>query len=222
MRTNVRTFCKVCAQSFDVPEPVYEFGSFCYPEQAEFADMGQFFSGKEYVGCDTQKGRNVDRIEDLESLTLGNKSVGTAVVLETLEHVRGIQKAFTELYRVLKDGGMLIAASPFIFPIHNIPNDYWRFTPKGLAYLMKDFSVRLIGTHADPLMPHTIYGIGFKNKKRSDVAPLADRFIKSFIQESRPRKKMSYEIALKLKGIIRGKAYVDNVRKRHEVRFEYY
>ncbi len=139
-----------------------------------------------------------------------------------MEHVQNIQAAFEELYRVIKNRGILIVASPFIFPIHELPNDYWRFTPKGLAYLIKDFSVRLIGTHADPEMPHTVYGIGFKNIERNEILDKANLFIKNFSQEIKRPKKISYDISLYLKGIFRGSEYVKNVKKRHIVNFNFY
>ena len=222
MRTNVRTFCKACSEALDLPGPVYEFGAFCYPEQAELANMRGFFKDKGYVGCDVQEGCNVDRVEDLEALTLPDESVGTAIALETLEHVQDIQKAFKELYRVLKKGGVLIVASPFIFPIHDVPNDYWRFTPKALAFLMKEFDVKFIGTHADPLNPHTVYGIGFKGCDRSQVIDRINLFYENFLQESRRPHKASYELSLFIKGLIKGREYVDNVRKRHLVKFDFY
>ncbi|MFA6321107.1 MAG: class I SAM-dependent methyltransferase [Candidatus Omnitrophota bacterium] len=184
--------------------------------------MRPFFKGKEYVGCDVREGHNVDRVENLERLNLKDSSIGTAVVLETMEHVEDIQKAFKELYRVLKPGGVLIVASPFIFPIHDLPNDYWRFTPKALSFLMKDFSVKLLGTHADPIMPHTVYGIGFKATAKDEVTKNSDKFIKDFTNASMRKKKFSYELSLFLKGLMRGKEYVENVRKRHIVKFDFF
>jgi SAM-dependent methyltransferase len=222
MRTNARIFCKVFAETFDAPGPVYEFGSFLYPEQAVFADMRPFFKGKEFVGCDVAKGAGVDRVENLESLSLPDGSVGTAIALETMEHVENIQKAFSELYRVIKDKGMLVICSPFIFPIHDLPNDYWRFTPKGLAHLMKGFRTKLIGTHADPEMPHTVYGIGFKGIDRSEISGKADMFIERFKREVAPVRKASYKISLFAKGLLRGRGYVEKVLKRHHVEFKYY
>ena len=220
MRTNVRTFCRICAETFDLPEPIYEFGSFCYEDQYKLANIRPFFAGKDFVGCDVRKGLNVDKMENLESLTLKDNSIGTAVVLETMEHVENIQKAFHELGRVVKDGGVLIVASPFMFPIHDLPNDYWRFTPKALASLMKDFNTRIVGTHADPLKPHTVYGVGFKSTAKDKIVNDTNEFIKRFAEITKPKKKLSYEIALYLKGLLRGREYVESVRKRHMVNFE--
>lgn len=220
MRTNVRTFCQICAETLDLPEPIYEFGSFCYKDQYELANIRSFFTGKDFVGCDVREGLNVDKVENLECLTLKDNSVGTAIVLETMEHVENIQKAFSELGRVIKNGGVLIVASPFIFPIHDLPNDYWRFTPKALAYLMKDFNIKMVGTHADPIKPHTVYGVGFKAASKDKVINNANTFIKRFAEASKRKKTLSYEASLYLKGLIKGSDYVKDVRKRHMISFE--
>ena len=98
---------------------------------------------------------------DGEHLPFDSGSFDAIYTSDVLGHVQNVPAWLKELNRVLKPGGVLIVASPFIFPIHDLPNDYWRFTPKALTFLMKDFSVKLVGTHADPIMPHTVYGIGF-------------------------------------------------------------
>ena len=41
-------------------------------------------------------------------------------------------------------GGKLILTTPFIFPIHEAPNDYFRFTRFGLAHLLKNFECVMI------------------------------------------------------------------------------
>ncbi len=43
------------------------------------------------------------------------------------------------MYRLLKPGGKLILTTRFIFPLHDIPHDYYRFTIFGLKYLLKNF-----------------------------------------------------------------------------------
>jgi len=35
---------------------------------------------------------------------------------------------FKEIYRILKSNGNLIGSTPFIYPVHGAPNDYYRFT----------------------------------------------------------------------------------------------
>jgi hypothetical protein len=44
-------------------------------------------------------------------------------------------------YKILKKGGKCICSTPFIFHIHDEPNDYFRFTIYGLKLLFKEFSI---------------------------------------------------------------------------------
>lgn len=68
-----------------------------------------------------------------------DNSVDLFVVLEVLEHVQNPQKAVNEIFRVLKPGGKVIVSTPFIFQIHDMPHDYWRFTSYGLKLLLENF-----------------------------------------------------------------------------------
>ncbi len=54
-----------------------------------------------------------------------------------LEHVKGCpQQAIDETFRVLKPSGIVLHTTNFICPIHGAPNDYWRFTPNALEFLV--------------------------------------------------------------------------------------
>jgi SAM-dependent methyltransferase len=60
---------------------------------------------------------------------------------QVLEHVEGNpQLVFRESLRLLKPGGIAVHATCFIYPIHESPSDFWRFTPDCLKYLARDFS----------------------------------------------------------------------------------
>ncbi len=55
----------------------------------------------------------VDRKENIESLTIENRSFDVVVCLHVLEHVND-RAAIAELYRVLRPGGLLIAMFPIV------------------------------------------------------------------------------------------------------------
>ena len=59
--------------------------------------------------------------------------------LNVLEHVFDTQTAVRNLYNALKDGGRLVVAVPFAFPLHDEPHDYYRFTRFALERMMQDF-----------------------------------------------------------------------------------
>ncbi|MEM8713382.1 MAG: methyltransferase domain-containing protein, partial [Planctomycetota bacterium] len=59
-------------------------------------------------------------------------SVDTVLSTEVLEHVPDPRSLVLEMARVLKPGGKLLLTVPFIQPLHELPSDYYRFTPSSL------------------------------------------------------------------------------------------
>lgn len=60
---------------------------------------------------------------------------------QILEHVCGNpQIVIDETRRILKPGGIAIHTTCLLQELHQLPYDYWRFTPNGLAYLCRNFS----------------------------------------------------------------------------------
>jgi SAM-dependent methyltransferase len=60
---------------------------------------------------------------------------------QVLEHVAGSpQQAVNESWRVLRKEGIAVHTTCLINPIHDVPGDYWRFTPNGLKLLSNKFS----------------------------------------------------------------------------------
>ena len=88
MRKSIKQLVKIVAETLPVADPIVEFGSLQVPSQVEFADMRPFFPLKEYIGCDVRRGPGVDRIADLHNIAMPTESVGTILVLDTLEHCR--------------------------------------------------------------------------------------------------------------------------------------
>jgi SAM-dependent methyltransferase len=71
------------------------------------------------------------------ALKLPFKSSSFYVVLctQVLEHVTRPGKLFREVARVLKPQGLLILTVPQTTPLHEEPEDYYRFTCYGLTFL---------------------------------------------------------------------------------------
>lgn len=74
-----------------------------------------------------------------------------------LEHVENPQLCVYEMFRTLVPGGQIWVEVPFIQFYHPHPNDYYRWTSKGLEMLMKDF--QRLGGGVGVLSSHEVHKI---------------------------------------------------------------
>lgn len=88
---------------------------------------------------DIDPNRMPDIVDDISASALPSDQFDAVVISEVLEHVQNPGAAAAEIWRILKAGGIVIATTPFLMPIHDRPHDYYRFTRYGLAYLFRDF-----------------------------------------------------------------------------------
>lgn len=162
MRTTILTLVKALGQSVPLLEPIYEFGSYRVAAQRHRGSVRDCFPGKKFIGCDVRPGPGVDEIQDLHRLSLRDESVGTALLLDTIEHVREPWRAMAELHRCLVPGGIIVMTSVLYFPIHAYPDDYWRFTASGFSSLLQMFDIITVEMRGLRKLPHTVLGIASK------------------------------------------------------------
>lgn len=79
---------------------------------------------------------------DGQKIPLGNASVDGVLMTEVLEHCPRPDEVLKEVERVLKPGGFVFLTVPFIWPIHNVPNDEYRYTPFALDRLLDEAGFR--------------------------------------------------------------------------------
>jgi len=164
MRPSIKKFVKICAETLPIQEPIYEFGSMQVPGQEGFADLRPYFPNMKYIGADMSSGLGVDVVLNLHNIDLPSESVGTVISCDTFEHVEYPRKALSELYRILKPGGILIISSVMLYNIHAAPNDYWRFTPEGFKSLLSEFDFSYVDWNGKEENPHTVIGVGIKKE----------------------------------------------------------
>ena len=71
-------------------------------------------------------------------IPLPDNSVDSALATELLEHCPDPAAVAREIYRVLKPEGTLLFTVPFIWPLHEVPHDYSRFTPFSLTKILEN------------------------------------------------------------------------------------
>lgn len=80
-----------------------------------------------------------------EELPFRDNMFDAVFSLNVLEHVRDPFQCAREIYRVLKPGGVVYAAVPFLQPFHGYPNHYYNMTSEGLKNLFKSFQLESSG-----------------------------------------------------------------------------
>jgi glycosyltransferase involved in cell wall biosynthesis/SAM-dependent methyltransferase len=90
-----------------------------------------------YVGLDIrnptyQQHRHPDLFWDGTRIPLADASVDSAIATELFEHLPDIGLVLREIARVLKPGGALFFTVPFLWPLHDSPWDFCRYTPYAL------------------------------------------------------------------------------------------
>jgi SAM-dependent methyltransferase len=180
MRDHNKAFCRLVAETVDCPGPIYEFGSYQVEGQEGYANLRGLFPEREYVGCDMRPGPGVDRVEDVTAIQLPDGTAGTVLCIETFEHVFEVRRAFDEVFRVLKPGGVFVITSPLNFRIHGYPDDYWRMTPNCLRRMLTPYAARVSGYQGHAAFPHTVMGMGVKGPIAGDGAARIARLVESY------------------------------------------
>jgi SAM-dependent methyltransferase len=183
MRKITREFTEMVVAEIPLPAPVVEIGSRQVEGHPELSDLRPLFPGKEFIGCDMLEGMGVDRIENIHKLTFEDNSVGTLIMLDTLEHVQYPFKAMEEVKRVLKPDGIVIMSSVMLCEIHGYPHDYWRFTPQGFETLLENFAALRVYYDLPEKYPRSVFGIGFNQSIAQEELDALDESFRVTIRE---------------------------------------
>jgi SAM-dependent methyltransferase len=104
----------------------------------------------EYLGLDRAGADSVADVEGTaEALPFPDGSFDAAIALQVLEHVEDPGRCLREMARVLCPGGTVVFTVPGVWPAHEVPRDFWRFTRWGLERLALDAG--LVRTTIEPL-----------------------------------------------------------------------
>jgi SAM-dependent methyltransferase len=72
----------------------------------------------------------------------------TILASDVLEHLKSPVEAVRECARVLAIGGHIIIGTPFYYPIHEEPHDYWRLTEFCYRYIAVECGLELVSVRA--------------------------------------------------------------------------
>jgi SAM-dependent methyltransferase len=118
-----------------------------------------FFPEMEYIGVDIETSgyptarKCPDFYFNGIDLPFPNEEFESVLASEVFEHVFDLPKCLNEINRVLKPGGRLLATCPFVWPLHEEPYDFARYTPYSLRTELEKagFKILKLEQHGQPI-----------------------------------------------------------------------
>jgi len=104
------------------------------------SDLLRAAPGTDFISFDVYASPHVDFLADAHEIPLADGSVDAVWIQAVLEHVIDPRRAVEEIRRVLRDGGLVYAETPFMQQVHEGAFDFTRFTHSGHRWLFRDFS----------------------------------------------------------------------------------
>ena len=102
-----------------------------------------------YIGLDLQGGLHAqlsqpDLLWDGQTIPLDDASIDCAIATEVFEHCPELEVVLKEIWRVLRPGGILFFTVPFIWNLHEVPFDEYRYTPFSLQRHLRSSGFSII------------------------------------------------------------------------------
>lgn len=110
---------------------------------------------EKYIGIDLEKSAIYGQVEpdmtwDGTRIPLEDATIDCVMATEFLEHHSEPGVVLGEIFRVLKPRGVLFATVPFIWNLHEVPHDEYRYTPYSMRRILEnagfgDISIKGLG-----------------------------------------------------------------------------
>jgi SAM-dependent methyltransferase len=97
-----------------------------------------------YIGLDIENALEYDTevkpdcYWDGITMPFQNSQFDTALATEVLEHCPKPHMVLKEVYRVLRSEGIFFFTVPFLWPLHEVPYDEFRYTPFSMERLLEE------------------------------------------------------------------------------------
>jgi hypothetical protein len=113
---------------------VLEIGSKNYGSTQNFRDL---FPDNEYIGVDLESGPNVDLVHNIENGLgpLESQKFDLIIICSVLEHTPTPWILANNIQKLMSQTAAVYSCHPWVWRYHKYPDDYFRFSPKGIQSL---------------------------------------------------------------------------------------
>lgn len=86
----------------------------------------------------------VDVMAWADNLPFADRTFDCVISTEMLEHCPDPAAVMQEIFRVLAPGGRAFVTTPFLIPLHEMPYDFYRYTPSALRRLAEEAGLAVV------------------------------------------------------------------------------
>lgn len=148
----IRKLLRRLAEEFD------QSGRIAMEVGAGSTSRHKYFPKALYVSSDFVAREGINLVEAAGHLAFRDHSVDLVICENVIEHVYDPQSLLKETRRVLRSGGCLFLVTPFLFPLHDVPYDFFRYTEYSLKRLLHDYSTVSIHKMLWLPLPERLFG----------------------------------------------------------------
>ena len=93
------------------------------------------------IRFDIKKYDKIDVIGNADFFPFRKDSFDKVIIVNSLYYFKDPLKIIENISRILKKNGKLVIITPFFYPVHDVPEDRYRFTEFGLKTILEDYFV---------------------------------------------------------------------------------
>lgn len=114
---------------------VADFGGTKFGERSFKIKKNNLIKEVNYINLDEKS--HPDILANLNNIPVEAEFYDSFLLIETLEHIDDIVKSINEIKRVLKSNAIGLISMPFLYQIHEAPEDFRRWTKKKFFLFLK-------------------------------------------------------------------------------------
>lgn len=134
-------FAHLDAHADSIKGDVYDLGCGDSPYRNLALQQGDSYTGVDWDN--SQHSGRADVVADLnQPIDLPTASADTVLCFSVVEHLRRPEVFLQEVARLLKPGGVLLLQVPWQWTLHEMPYDYFRYSPTALTDMLADSGFR--------------------------------------------------------------------------------